>query len=150
MIKILYFLSAMALVNLVAAITIANVSGNLNNKNVEIVAHTPAPLPTPIIVVKQVVKKVTKYTQASPTSNGKNSVTPTQPENNPTTAPQIISPPTQPSGCIITLDGAKYDVTAFKNQHSGGDIFSCGSDMSTTFWNKHGQSELNTMQRYRI
>jgi cytochrome b involved in lipid metabolism len=52
--------------------------------------------------------------------------------------------------CIVTIDGAKYDVTDFKNIHSGGDIFTCGTDMSNIFWGQHSQRELNRMQRYGI
>lgn len=52
--------------------------------------------------------------------------------------------------CIITINNQKYDVTQFKNQHSGGDIFNCGTDMTTIFNGKHSQRELNMMQQYLV
>lgn len=54
------------------------------------------------------------------------------------------------TGCIITVDGVRYDVTVFRKQHSGGNIFTCGADMSATFHGEHGQRELQRMQPYRL
>ncbi len=58
--------------------------------------------------------------------------------------------PTGSGLCIISVDGQKYDVTVFKNRHSGGDMFECGQDMSQTFHNQHNQDYLRLMTRYRI
>lgn len=52
--------------------------------------------------------------------------------------------------CIIIIDGARYDITQFRSIHSGGDIFACGTDMSTIFWGRHDQAHLEQMARYRI
>lgn len=49
-----------------------------------------------------------------------------------------------PKTCIITIDGTKYDVTIFRNIHSGGDIFACGTDMSAVF---HQQHNLNVLKK---
>jgi hypothetical protein len=43
-----------------------------------------------------------------------------------------------------------YDVTAFRSMHSGGNVFTCGADMSAVFWGRHGQSTLNQMARYKV
>ena len=54
------------------------------------------------------------------------------------------------TACIITINNQKYDVTQFKNLHSGGDVFNCGTDMTTVFNGKHSQRELNIMQQYLV
>lgn len=123
MIKQLYFLSAVALFNLALVAIIANSQG----RN-QVVLATP----TPQIIITKVTKKVQR---------GLNNIIPTAPQ-------QVTTQNT--NSCIVTIDGAKYDVTNFKNMHSGGDIFSCGSDMSSLFWGQHGQRQLKQMQKYRI
>lgn len=70
-----------------------------------------------------------------------------------TQAPIVITAaPTQivDNRCLIMIDGVKYNVTVFRQMHSGGDIFSCGTDMSGVFWSRHGQSMLNRLQQYRV
>jgi hypothetical protein len=49
--------------------------------------------------------------------------------------------------CIITLFGKQYDVTQLRVTHSGGDIFKCGTDMTTTYQNQHG-TNMNRMANY--
>jgi cytochrome b involved in lipid metabolism len=51
--------------------------------------------------------------------------------------------------CIVTIKGSKYDVTTLRNTHSGGDIFVCNSDMTTTFTNQHG-SDLARIKQYLV
>ncbi|PIY68983.1 hypothetical protein COY90_03045 [Candidatus Roizmanbacteria bacterium CG_4_10_14_0_8_um_filter_39_9] len=51
--------------------------------------------------------------------------------------------------CIITLSGNQYDVTSLKTSHSGGDIFTCGTDMTAVYQGKHG-SNLSRMSQYLI
>jgi hypothetical protein len=52
--------------------------------------------------------------------------------------------------CLITVDGTVYDVQTFKNQHSGGNIFNCGTDMSAVFHQQHNQRYLTMMQLYIV
>ena len=52
-------------------------------------------------------------------------------------------------GCIVTIDGNKYDVTNLKKTHSGGDIFVCNTDMSNSYHNQHG-TNLARMERYLV
>lgn len=113
--KILYFLSGLTIIVLIIVVIIANLSVNPNSKVV---------IPTPQIVIKNVVKD--KQVLATPTASS------------------------LPNLCIITIDGVKYDITSYKDIHSGGDIFTCGADMSATFWSRHNQRQLNQMQRYKI
>lgn len=40
--------------------------------------------------------------------------------------------------CIITVFGVQYDITALQNAHTGGNIFTCGADMTAIFQNQHG------------
>jgi len=54
------------------------------------------------------------------------------------------------SQCIITVDSIKYDVSVFKNYHSGGDIFNCGIDMTSIFYQQHNQQILSRMAQYKI
>ena len=52
--------------------------------------------------------------------------------------------------CVISVDGNRYDVTVFRNQHSGGNIFQCGADMSGVFHGQHPNSFLQKLAKYRI
>ncbi|MCA9376545.1 hypothetical protein KC685_01325 [Candidatus Dojkabacteria bacterium] len=52
--------------------------------------------------------------------------------------------------CIITVKGVQYDIQPFRRQHSGGDIFQCGTDMTSTFDSVHGRRELQRIEPYRI
>jgi len=51
--------------------------------------------------------------------------------------------------CIVTIKGSKYDVTTLRNSHSGGDIFICNSDMTTSFNNQHG-NDLARIKQYLV
>lgn len=55
-----------------------------------------------------------------------------------------------PSLCIITINGQRYDVTQYRYQHQGGDIFTCGTDMSAIFAGQHSQKYLNKMKSYLV
>lgn len=117
------------------------------------VESTPVPTPTPIIIRRRVEvrKPVQKTTALTPTSSIP--ATTLSPPTLTTPAPQAAQPtstPPQSTGCIVLIDGISYDVTNFRKMHGGGDIFSCGSDMSASFWSAHGQSTLQKMQRYRL
>lgn len=83
---------------------------------------------------------------------------PIQSGSAPAPAPSV-PPPTPPpapiqSGpadrCIITISGGSYDVTDYRNIHSGGDVFSCGTDMTASFLNRHPASFLQKMSQYRV
>ncbi len=145
-IKKIYILSGLSLAGLVLVSIISNVSVPTDNKQQSI----DYPIPTPIIVVNKVVKKVTKYVTPAPNINNGNTVTTTaKPQaNSPVT---IILPTAGPTpACVVTVDGVKYNVSVFRNIHSGGDIFRCGADVSSEFWGRHSQRQLNQMQQYRI
>jgi cytochrome b involved in lipid metabolism len=67
-----------------------------------------------------------------------------------TTVTSSPSKTTNPSLCIITINGQRYDVTQYQYQHSGGNIFTCGTDMTAIFNGKHSQRYLNMMQQYLV
>lgn len=51
--------------------------------------------------------------------------------------------------CIITLFGDRYDVSEFRTQHPGGNVFVCGSDMTQEYEAQHG-SDLTKLEEYKI
>lgn len=66
-----------------------------------------------------------------------------------------INPATKPTEpyagkCIITIDSQKYDVTTFRDRHSGGDIFNCGTNMTKIYYDQHSASTLKKMVKYKI
>lgn len=51
--------------------------------------------------------------------------------------------------CIITVFGQQYDITALQNAHTGGNIFTCGTDMTATFQTQHG-TDVSRIAPYLI
>ncbi len=59
--------------------------------------------------------------------------------------PQVLTPtpslaksePLDQDRCFITLNGKRYDVTEFKTEHEGGNVFVCGTDMTDQFKDEH-------------
>jgi cytochrome b involved in lipid metabolism len=71
----------------------------------------------------------------------------------PTQSTAVTSPATTvvtDSRCIVTVNGNKYDVSSYKNKHPGGDIFVCGTDMTSAFNNQHSSSTLKKMAQYLV
>lgn len=73
-----------------------------------------------------------------------------EPTNNESTIPRSNDPATPDPRCIIIVDGGRYDVTTFRNIHSGGDVFTCGADLSALFHTQHDAETLEKFQVYRI
>lgn len=67
-----------------------------------------------------------------------------------TTVTHIDTPTTASTACIIIISGQKYDVTQYRYQHQGGDVFTCGTDMTDIFNGKHPQNYLNKMKAYLV
>lgn len=59
------------------------------------------------------------------------------------------TPSPQPANtlCLVTLFGQTFDVTSLRSTHPGGDIFVCGTDMTSVYQSQHGSS-LARMQPY--
>ncbi len=51
--------------------------------------------------------------------------------------------------CVITISGSQYDVTDFRSEHSGGDIFKCGEDMTKAFQGKH-KGYLPMIEKFKV
>ncbi len=51
--------------------------------------------------------------------------------------------------CIITISGSKYDVTNFRYEHEGGNVFKCGEDMTEAFQKKH-KGYLPMIEKFKI
>lgn len=65
----------------------------------------------------------------------------------PTPVPSVPPPSAR---CIITISGGQYDVTDFRNIHSGGNVFQCGTDMTAVFLSRHPASYLSKMSQYKV
>ncbi len=59
------------------------------------------------------------------------------------------SPKATTTGCIVTIFGVAYDVTALRGSHPGGDIFKCGTDMSDSYKSEHG-TNVSMLQKYSV
>ena len=158
--KIVKLLISLALINAVAVAGLLQIKPNSmpisraatapeTPNAVPAVPASAAPTPIPVAkakakpaqaVVKPTVPVAAKTAVASPRPAV---TTPT-----PTPAPQVAVAPA--AGCIIQIDGVKYDVTRFRQTHSGGNVFTCNTDMSQIFWSRHNQRILQVMQQYRI
>lgn len=86
--------------------------------------------------------------QPTPTNTPAKTITVTPPAK-PTV---VVTPTPNPLAghCLITIDSVRYDVTNFRNQHSGGDVFTCGADLSQLFHDRHSNRFLDIMAQFRI
>ncbi len=125
---------------------------------------TPTPPPatavSPPPVTKTQPTNTTKTTTTpkpatkTPTPTPKPTPTPTPaptpaPAPTPTPAPAPTPPPPVSNRCIVTVNGSQYDVTNLRRTHSGGDIFTCGTDMTSTFMSMHG-TNWGLIARYKV
>lgn len=75
------------------------------------------------------------------------------PSATPTVVPKATVTPTKntaantANNCIVTIFGKLYDVASLRSSHSGGDVFKCDTDMSSSYQSKHGTS-VSRMSRY--
>lgn len=67
-----------------------------------------------------------------------------------TAVPTEPPPPPPSNRCIIAISGSNYDVTEYRNIHSGGDVFACGTDMTASFTSQHPASFLQRMAQYKV
>lgn len=67
-------------------------------------------------------------------------------------SPTPTSSPSNSGGsnsCIVTLFGKQYNITSLLTTHSGGNVFNCGTDMSSIYQSRHG-TNVSRMQQYLI
>ena len=93
----------------------------------------------------ETVKNIATTTENLPVETAPPSI----PNKNPALEPVA---PVVSNRCIITVEGQKYDVTDFRSLHSGGDIFVCGTDMTSTFFGQHNMKILlgTVMQNMKV
>jgi len=132
--KPLSLLVLASFVNLFIIVIVVSLGPKKTTSTVAVPVVTPAP--TRQVIRKQVIVTVTPKPTAVVI------------QKSPTTIPTAT--PAQDNRCLVTVDGVKYDVTSFRQTHSGGNIFNCGSDMSQTFWGQHGAKILSQMAKYKI
>lgn len=51
--------------------------------------------------------------------------------------------------CIITVFGQQYDVAPLQTNHTGGNIFVCGTDMTTVYQGMHG-TDVSRIAAYLV
>lgn len=75
-----------------------------------------------------------------------------EPTNEPIRTNTPSSEPSPPidTRCIIQIRTARYDVTEFRNRHSGGNIFTCNTDMTAIFFNQHSEQTLLQLEQYKL
>jgi len=93
-----------------------------------------SPSPTNSAVTQTVIPNTTAKPTSAPTKKVVRKPAPT---------------PKPVATCIVTIDGARYNVQALKRTHSGGNIFTCGRDMTASFKSQHGMN-YSLIARYRI
>ena len=57
------------------------------------------------------------------------------------------TPGTSSGLCLVSISGQQYDVTKLASTHSGGNIFKCGTDMTSSYNSKHG-TNMSRMSQY--
>lgn len=70
----------------------------------------------------------------------------------PPTPSDTLSPvsPSPQQRCLVRVRGQIFDVTVFRRLHSGGDIFQCGTDMTSVFDAQHNDQTFSQLQKYKI
>lgn len=51
--------------------------------------------------------------------------------------------------CVVTIFGQQYDVAPLQTGHTGGNIFTCGTDMTTVYQSMHG-TDVSRIAAYLI
>ncbi|OIP98124.1 hypothetical protein AUK40_01925 [Candidatus Wirthbacteria bacterium CG2_30_54_11] len=66
----------------------------------------------------------------------------------PTPTPASTPPPVD-TRCLVQIAGGTYDVTSLRKTHSGGNVFTCGTDMTAIFQSQHG-TNYSLIAKYKI
>ena len=140
-------ITLIALLNILTIVVILKITSFLSLRGATPTwqsSQTSLGLPSPTLSLSPTTKPTAKPT-LKPTA---------KPTLQPTSTPTIIAPTATPAPksdkCIVTIDGSRYDITVFQNIHSGGNVFTCGTDQSALFHGQHPDSFLSKMARYKI
>ncbi len=149
--KIIKMLITMSILN--AIVVVAMVVMTPKTQTPEIISgqtQGSAPTMTPVATTATVAPTSTQKSTVRPAVSVVPATAPTaKPTVTPTVAP-TQAPTPKPAGCVIQIDGVKYEITSLIRSHSGGNVFTCNTDMSAIFWGRHNQKILQMMQKYRI
>lgn len=126
----------------------ATTSSNLDTQTV--LSRSPDPTISPSIVpaAKKVVATKRPSATTSPAAT-KSPTTTSTPTPKPTVA-ATATPTPAATGCIVTINGASYNITSLVKSHSGGNVFKCGTDMSSTFSGASPRHNISWMTKYKI
>lgn len=142
--KITAFGSLLAFTGIVVFVTVKSKNGvSVRQANVE--QEVLAPEDGNQSATSTPNQTATTQTETNPATIANPALTET-----PSPTPTATTKPTPDTRCLISIDGKSYDVTSYRNQHPGGDIFTCGTDMTKVFYSQHGSSTLEKMQRYLV
>ena len=97
-----------------------------------------------------IIRSVSPSPSPFPSVTSEVSVAPTSSQVSATPTFTPTASPTPDSRCIISINGVSYDVTQFRFIHDGGDIFTCGKDMTSVFFGQHDTQTLQKMEKYRL
>lgn len=132
------------------------INGFISDKKLVSTAAVPlasapqtAPTSNPTAAVYAPATSIPSATQAPPPATEPSAPSPPV-DTSPPPAPPPPSQPPPADRCIITISGGQYDVTEFRNIHSGGDVFQCGADMTESFLSRHPASFLQKMSQYKV
>lgn len=66
------------------------------------------------------------------------------PKTTPVVTPKPVPtpPPVVDTRCLVAIDGKRYNLTDYRYQHPGGNVFACGTDMSVAFHGQHNSGKL--------
>lgn len=136
--KLTIGISMINLVSIGLMVYIGTLTSPLPTNTQELITNNSPVLPSPSLEI----------------NNLKLSITPSSPSpleiRNSKLEISLTPSPTPDTRCLVQIDGTTFNVSQLRTTHSGGNIFTCGTDMSAIFWNQHGQSILSQMQKYRI
>ncbi|MEI8232590.1 MAG: hypothetical protein WCG44_02490 [bacterium] len=137
--KLIKTLITISLINSLVVVGAAKFMANNNLRVATPIVITPSPTPV-----------ITPVATQTPSSSNI-----PVPPNKATVAPTVVptatpTPTPKPAGCIVKIDGINYEITSLLRTHSGGNVFTCGTDMSAIFWGQHNNKILRMMQQYKI
>lgn len=95
--------------------------------------------------ISSVKPNVVEVKEISPTLTP----TPTTIQANLTVTTTLTPTLTVVPSCIVTLFGKQYNVISLQQTHSGGNIFNCGTDMTSVYQAQHG-TDVSKMSKYLV
>jgi hypothetical protein len=114
-----------------------------------VLSKPPEPTITPTRMPSATKSPVASKAPTKTATPAANTATP-KPTVAATAKPTPTPTPAAASGCVVTVDGASYNITSLVKSHSGGNVFKCGTDMSSTFNGASPRHKISWMTKYKI